>query len=133
MRRRIPLLLVAVALVIAVGPAVAYGQESVSASIPFKFMAAGKTHDPGEYLLRVSTDHQSWTLAAAKGGSTVAVVVTRLAAGGTPGSGDRLVFDNVGDTYYLSEVWPQVEDGYLLHVTKERHTHHVVKLSRPAK
>jgi hypothetical protein len=122
-----------VALVIALSPAVASGQESVSASIPFRFMAAGKTHEPGEYLLRVNTDQQSWTLATAKGTSTVAVVVTRLAANGNPGSGDRLVFDKVGDTYYLSEVWPQTEDGYLLHVTKERHTHHVVKLSRPAR
>jgi hypothetical protein len=133
MNRRVALLAATIALLIAAGPAVAYAQELVVANVPFKFFSSGKTHDPGEYQLRVSEDEMSWTLTPAKGAPVVATVVTRLASHEAASSGDRLVFDKVGDTYYLSEVWPSREDGYLLHVTKEKHTHHVIKLLRRAK
>jgi hypothetical protein len=133
MNRRIPLLVAVIALLIAVGPVVAYAQEQVVANVPFRFISAGRTHDPGEYQLRVSEDQMNWTLTPVKGTPTAAMVVTRLAAHDSPTSSDRLVFDRVGDTYYLSEVWPSGGDGYLLHATKEKHTHHVIKLLRRAK
>jgi hypothetical protein len=74
------------------------------------------------------------TITPAKGPATAALIVTRLASSDSPTQADRAVFDEVNNTYTLSELWggPR-EDGYLLHATKGRHTHHTVKVGRKAK
>ncbi len=40
----------------------------------------------------------------------------------------HLVFDKVGDTYLLSELWIPGEDGYLLQITKGAHEHIVLNI-----
>lgn len=39
----------------------------------------------------------------------------------------HIVFDKIGERYFLSEVWLPGADGYLLHATNEKHTHQHVK------
>jgi hypothetical protein len=121
-------------LLLAVGPAAAFAQDVLLVNAPFAFLAAGKTHPAGEYRLTISEDKMELTITPAKGPATVMPVVTRLASSDSPAQADRAVFDEVNNTYTLSELWggPR-EDGYLLHTTKGPHNHHTVKLGRKAK
>jgi hypothetical protein len=40
------------------------------------------------------------------------------------------VFDVVGDSYILSEIWLPAGDGYLVAATKGPHTHKTVKAKK---
>ena len=133
MNHRLWVLVAAVSLVLAVGPATAFAQEIVTINVPFPFLAAGTTHPAGEYRLSVSENKEELTITPMKGSPTVELVQSRLAAVKAPEQADRAVFDKVGNTYYLSEVWLAGEDGFLVHAAKEAHTHHTVKVGRKAK
>ncbi len=127
MNRRVHTLLAALVLVLVVHPAVSYAQTSAFADVAFKFVAAGKDMAPGKYELRLDNDRSAFTLVSPSGSGEFLLTVTRLAASEPPSSDTRFVFDKVGDTYYLSEVWLPGEDGYLLYAAKEKHTHRTVK------
>jgi hypothetical protein len=108
----------------------ASAQGILQANIPFKFTVSGKTHDAGKYECRVLDDDQTLEFTGpAKAGGFVQVM-TRLAAPEASLADGRLVFDKVGDTYFLSEMWLPGQDGFLVHAARERHTHHVVKLQK---
>ena len=123
------------ALAFVVGPAVADAQQDdeLVANVPFKFVAAGKPHQAGAYALRVNKTRETVELVPPKGTGEVMLVMTRLAAPEKEMAEGRLVFDKVGDTYTLSEVWVPGEDGFLVHATKETHTHHATPLGRKAR
>lgn len=87
-----------------------------------------QTHQPGHYSLSVNDDQRILTITPAKDTANEALVDTRLAAPEPPASGAHVVFDKVGDLYYLSEVWIPGYDGFLLYSAKEKHTHARVKL-----
>jgi hypothetical protein len=108
----------------------ASAQDILEANIPFTFTASGTTHDAGKYEFRVIDDDQTleFTGPARTGGFIQ--VMTRLAAPEPFIPDGRFVFDRVGDTYFLSEMWLPEQEGFLVHAAKERHTHHVVKLQK---
>jgi hypothetical protein len=133
MNHRFWLLVAAVGLVLAASPAVTYAQEALVANVPFPFIAAGRTHDAGEYRLAVSENKEELTLTPMKGPATIALVQSRLAVINSPEQADRVVFDKVGNTYYLSELWLPGQDGFLMYAAKEAHTHHMVKIGRKSK
>jgi hypothetical protein len=133
MTRRVPFVVLSLVAILAAGSSLAYAQEEVTAEVPFKFMAANKTFEPGKYDLRISDDRNEVTLVTPKGTSELMLVQTRLAAPETPLSDGKLVFDKVGETYYLSEVWLPGMDGFLVHSTREKHTHHIIKVQKKAK
>ncbi len=138
MNRRLSLVVVMLALAFVVGGSAAYAQDVVTGNIPFKFMASGRQHDPGVYELRLADDEATVMLTPekAKGGSgTVMPVETRLAMPASAAKAEeaRLVFDKVGDTYYLSEVWFPGLDGCATYMTKQKHTHEVIKVTRRPK
>jgi hypothetical protein len=118
------------ALAFAVGPALADPHDELVASIPFKFVAAGKAQEPGSYALRVGHNLGTIELVPPKGPDEALLAMSRLAAPGTPPTAGRLVFDKVGSTYTLSEVWIPDVDGFLVHATKEAHTRQVTPLGR---
>ena len=102
---------------------------TISAKIPFEFLVGSKAFPAGQYNLV----HQPRALPAlqiqsADGKHHAALtVITRLAKlheGDAPRA--SFVFDTVGAKHYLSEVWIQGEDGYLLHESKEEEKHDVV-------
>jgi hypothetical protein len=62
MTRRTALVMASLALAFLVGPAVANAGDLLTSDIPFKFMAAGKSHDAGTYRLLVSDDLESIVL-----------------------------------------------------------------------
>jgi hypothetical protein len=123
----------AISLLLAVGPATAFAQQVLMVNVPFPFLISGRSHPAGEYRLSISENRDELTITPTKGPATVALVQTRLAAVNSPEQADRVVFDKVGDLYYLSELWLPREDGFLVHTAKEAHTHHTVKISRMGK
>jgi beta-xylosidase len=57
----------------------------------------------------------------------MALIQTRIAAGiHTSAQDAHIVFDKVGNSYLLSEIWAPGIDGYMLNVTKEKHEHMIV-------
>ena len=110
----------------------AYGQtESLKATIPFQFTAGSKVYPAGEYTFTPSTGQETFTITGPANVSTVVPVITRL--GGaihTTPQDAHVVFDQLGDTYFLSEIWIPWGDGYLLHSTKEKHEHRTVNVPR---
>ena len=128
MNRRILVLLAVAAFMCVVHPAVSQAQDTALVTIGFPFVAEGKTMPAGPYELLLNSGHTAFTLTASpKGTGVFLTTITRLAAP-EPAAGDtRVVFDKVGDTYYLSEVWLPGEDGYLVYAAKGKHTHQTVK------
>jgi len=105
----------------------AYGQTTVSAKIPFPFTASGRSLPAGQYdFVRDTNDEAIRVTGAVKGSGAVAMVISRLAEGmHTTPQDAHIVFDKVGEKYFLSEVWIPGADGFLLHVTKEKHEHRI--------
>lgn len=134
MERRVLALVGVMLFVFALVPAVGHAQQVVTANIDFPFVADGKTLPPGGYDLAESPDSSTFQLTPTGTGPSIFLLpVTRLAAPETPVTEARLVFDRVGNMDYLSEIWMPGQDGFLFHITKEKHTHHVVKAVKKVK
>jgi len=134
MRHRLWLAVIAIGLALAASPAVAHAQDLLVVNAPFPFVAQGKTLPAGEYRVTLNENHQEVTITSPKGEATVALVSTRLASSNSPAQADRVAFDKVGNTYYLSELWfTPGEDGFLMYAAKEPHTHQALKATRKAK
>jgi hypothetical protein len=110
-----------------------YGQSRVvKANIPFAFNVEGKTLPAGQYEFLPDTNGATMRiLGAGKGSSVLAMIQTRMAAEiHTTPNDAHIVFDKVGDVYTLSEVWVPGVDGFMLHLTKGKHEHKVVDVSK---
>jgi hypothetical protein len=111
----------------------AYGQAGtgVEATIPFQFTAHGKVFPAGQYNFTPDTAQKTFTIRGPGNVGGLAPFITRLAAGiHTTPADAHVVFDQIGDTYFLSEIWIPGEDGFLLNVTKEKHEHRIVNVPR---
>ena len=107
----------------------AYGQGvHLKADIPFTFTAHGKALlSEGEYTFTPNLQQQTIGLHGPNNQASTVPVITRLAGERHTNQKDaHIVFDKVGETYYLSEVWIPGQDGYLLHTTKGKHEHKVI-------
>jgi hypothetical protein len=108
------------------------GGESITAKVPFPFTAGDRALPVGSYKIEGgATPSSALRISSADGKTTVPLlVVTRLARqhmGDAPKA--SLVFDVVGDRYFLSEVWLPGQDGFLTRVTEEKHTHAIVEVN----
>ena len=106
----------------------AYAQNRWEFNVPFSFIAHGKTMPAGDYYLYTDDPQDVMTIESKtpKGSTVVMPIETRTYAS-KPASAPELVFDKMGDKSYVSELLPQGADGYVLLVTKEKHTHHALK------
>jgi len=110
-----------------------YAQKNggeVVAKIAFEFKAGDKTLPAGSYkITRRSASAPSLVISPEKGGeNTILPVITRLAQSSlasTEKTGN-LVFDNVGGTRVLSEVWMPGQDGFLVSTSKDEEKHEIV-------
>ena len=128
MKRRI---CVRVSLITLLAVSLGYGQMLVRANVPFEFTVQGKVLPAGQYqLARESGKEMIRVSGTAKGAFVVTPVITRLSPAVHTIENAHLVFDKVGETNYLSELWVPGQDGYLLHSTKGRHEHQVVDVPR---
>jgi hypothetical protein len=129
-------LILAISLMVLLCPILGSAQivtvEKTRIHVPFQFMVEGKAFPAGEYEFAQGSDGQYVSIKpVGKGPSADVLIVTRLAADlQTTSKDSHVVFDVVGNTYILSELWIANVDGYLLHATKEQHKHRIV--NRPA-
>lgn len=108
----------------------ALGAELVKADVPFGFMVGSKALPAGGYEFQIDRANASVAiLSTAKGkvSSALAPIITTLAAP-AHSSVDHahIVFDKLGSTYTLSEIWREGTEGLLVHSTKGPHEHHVL-------
>lgn len=125
MWRRAVLALVVTAFLAA---APAFAADTVLANVPFAFKVGSKTLPAGDYSFAIREDYEVLAVrstANPKGPSALEEIVTTLAPSNSPEA--RVVFDKVGGEYLLSEVWQPEGEGILVHTTKGRHEHHVVR------
>ena len=104
--------------------------KEIYTKISFPFLVGDNTFMPGDYQIsRVEGASPALKVSTWDGKTSVEVpVITRLARHDHTGhdTTDNLVFDRVGDQHFLSEVWMQGEDGYLVRGTAENHGHKIV-------
>ncbi len=115
------------------GAVSAYGQtHKVVANVPFAFVVSGKTLPAGQYSFVEDATLESFRVSGTAKGAVAVVQILSYLSGGihTTPADSHVVFDRVGDTYYLSEIWIPGMDGYLLHTTKGKHEHRVLNVPR---
>ena len=103
---------------------------TIQAKIPFAFSAAGKQFPAGQYQFLPDPTAQFVRLASYDSKVNVLVPVLTRTAGAihnTPADA-HIVFDKMGETYVLSELWVPGIDGYMLNTLKEQHEHRVVNV-----
>jgi hypothetical protein len=105
---------------------------SLRANVPFEFTVGAKALPAGQYqITRLAGDASIRITAVEKGPAAVATVITRLWGGiHTSPQDAHLVFDQVGDTSFLSEIWIPGMDGFPVHSTKGKHEHRTVDIPR---
>lgn len=109
---------------------IAYAGPLATGSIPFEFRAGGKVLPAGQY--EFSSDNQGGVVTV-RGAKTSAMVtvLTRLGAGIHTTAGDsHIVFDKLGETYTLSEIWTPGVDGFALNMEKRPHEHKMIDVPR---
>jgi hypothetical protein len=107
--------------------ALTYGAPSIKADIPFPFAVSGKVLPAGNYTFVVDNNSRTIAVTGTGQGSAVEMVLNRLAAGiHTTSSDAHIIFDRVGDNYFLSEMWIPGLDGFELRTTKEGHQHQII-------
>ncbi len=117
--------------VVAASASMSYAQERMSFTASFPFRLGKIVHPAGRYTVAVNQNEAVLSLEPAKGAANVAPIQTRLAEP-EPASEAKVVFDKVGDLYYLSEVWMPGYDGFLMSSTQQQHTHVKVKMVKEA-
>ncbi len=105
--------------------------QSLRANVPFEFTVGAKVLPAGQYqFVRQTGDASIRVTGADKGQAAVAMVVTRLWGGiHTSPQDAHLVFDKVGNSAFLSEIWIPGIDGFLVHSTKGKHEHQTVDVT----
>jgi hypothetical protein len=109
-----------------------YGQErALKAQIDFAFTVGNKVLPAGEYEFVRDKSADVFRVTDAGKNFVLASILTRTAGEmHTTPQDAHIVFDVVGDTHILSEIWIPGEDGYLLMATKGKHEHKVINVSR---
>jgi len=109
----------------------AFGADRMKAEVPFAFHVGSKTLPAGAYQFKIDREADVVTVSSDQPrSSTDVLIVTSLAARphSTGENHAHLVFDKVGNTYTLSELWEPGSDGVLVHATKGKHEHHVIHI-----
>ena len=134
MTRRTLVTIAAAALVMLAGSQPAQAQTRYDFKVPFAFTANGKAFAAGEYALSVNQEESVVTLQsrAATGGEVVLPVETRVSEPRSL-SEPEVVFDKLDGKYLISELLVPGSDGYLMLVTKAKHTHESLKGGRTKK
>ena len=135
MKRKIPVIGLALAAALLAGAAGAYAQSAFK--IPIAFKIAGKSYPAGDYLVVMKEDGKPALRQEVKNLEVLIPVKERIAQPVPPLDAAQLVFDEVGNfelsyteyntEYLLSEVWLPGADGYLVLAMKGAHKNTVVK------
>jgi hypothetical protein len=75
-------------------------------NIPFEFIIRGETFPAGSYIVkRVSSDKPEMLLLSSTDGGSGVYFLTKNVRAKTDQSKSKLVFQQYGDRYFLSQVW----------------------------
>lgn len=94
-----------------IAPAYAQSDERVIADIPFAFVAGDKTLPAGEYEIKqgIANSPDVLMIRSEDNNNAVFVIAEEAQAAQTPDK-TELVFNEVGNTYFLSKVWVAGDD-----------------------
>ena len=84
---------------------VAQAQEPIVVSIPFDFVAGGKTLPAGVYSVKTYGPERTLLLIDRQDASASIFMGTNAIIASEPKSESKLVFNRYGDRYFLSQVW----------------------------
>ena len=80
--------------------------ETIDADIPFNFVVNDQTFSAGKYTLKVSDDtNLNLFLLRSRNGRRSAFIQTQDVQTGETPRKTELVFNKIGDTYFLSQIW----------------------------
>ena len=108
--------------------AAASAQDVVIANVPFNFVSGGAAHPAGRYEFKVMPRDEAVEFMGPSKSSGMVHVLSRLGPAPATEMDGRLIFDKVGQNFYLSELWLPERDGFLMYATKGAHTHQSVTL-----
>ncbi len=126
-------IMLGVGFVLLVAATSGYGQpahlSSIKVTIGFPFVANGKDLPAGLYEFARDERAGVFRVAGEGKNKTLAPILTRVTGEiHTTPEDAHLVFDMVGGTAVLSEIWIPGDDGYVMLVTKEKHGHKVINV-----
>jgi hypothetical protein len=133
--RRFGLLMLLVLPVVAIGTARASAQATTPAEgyfkplvvqIAFPFHAGGETLAAGKYFIEQATN-ELLIVRSVDDRAVEVPISTRLAQPSTVLGEPAVSFDQVGESYFISEVWIPGRDGFLLSGTMVPHSHVTIK------
>ena len=106
----------------------AFAQDDIlEANVPFPFHINSMTFPAGQYEMRIDWADRRVTVIGGQHAPAIELFVTTLAPSPhTTATDAHVVFDKVGTTYTLSELWAPNVDGILLHATEGKHEHEVL-------
>jgi hypothetical protein len=112
-----------------------FGQQtlvaSINAKIDFSFKVEGKVLPAGVYDFSREKLSDVFKIMGPDKKVLLVPFMTRLSKDiHTSAEDSHIVFDKVGDTYLLSEIWIPGDDGYLFLATKGLHTHKTLNIKR---
>ena len=106
-----------------------FGQPSaIRMQVSFPFTVEGKVLPAGIYNMVKDEVAGVFKISDEGKNEAATLILTRFSAGAHAAPSEALVvFDKLGGTYVLSEIWVPGQDGYALAITKAKHEHVVVK------
>jgi hypothetical protein len=114
MRKKVMMALTMLSLIVTLAVTSANAQSGahfMRIVIPFEFIIKGETLPPGVYIVKRASSEkpEMLLLSSIDGGSRVYILTNSLRAKTGP-SGSKLVFQQYGDQYFLSQVWEAGEN-----------------------
>lgn len=113
---------------------VAHAQtQSLKVTIRHAFTAGGKQFPAGQYQVSRDPNVKFIRLASTDGKNAAQVpILTRIAAAmhNTPKDA-HLIFDRIGQTHVLAELWIPGQDGFVLNAPADQHEHEVLDTPVP--
>ena len=126
------LMMVAALFALLAVPTSAFAAQTLKTDITFPFRVGEKTLPAGHYEFRISYGEELVNVVnPSNGAGAVTTFLTYLAP--TPHStatDAHIVFDKVGNTYTLSELWIPGQEGILVYATKGKHEHQIIHVKQ---
>ena len=86
---------------------VAQAQQTMLVNIPFAFVAGKATLPAGEYYVQSMPDNSAVTLIRRGDASAAAMVITIATQANKQHSDSKVVFNQYGNRYFLSQFWTE--------------------------
>jgi hypothetical protein len=84
---------------------------TIKANVPYAFVVGDTTLPAGEYTIRVAEGFSGVLMIRSDTGKTTVLFETEPVTASSPGDKNELVFDKIGDTYFLSQVFVSGDDS----------------------